>query len=112
MASNFQRSYQLLFGADHVQLELEDDVRLELFLDNLQLHRHYSETLFPSGGAAAASTGNDGGSNKRTVTCNKYLKKIMKLLVEWECKLFNTQETLDTSMFVIFFIVYEFFSKV
>jgi hypothetical protein len=93
MKSNFHEPYQILFKSSEIELELEDDVRLELFLDNLQLHRHYSET----------NSALNGGTSR--VTCNRYLKKILKLLIQWECKLLNTEELADTSMLVFYSIL-------
>ncbi len=82
LKSDFQNSYQVLFNSNDVQLELEDDVRLELFLDNLKLHKHYVET----------------SESRPELSCNKYLKKIVKILLEWEFKLFNLSSP-DSSMY-------------
>lgn len=62
-----------MFGTDEIKLELEDEVRLDLFMDNLKLH-HFHTTSFQT-------------DNSKTPLLNKYLKRIIKLVVNWENEL-------------------------
>lgn len=45
-------------------------MRLDLFIDNLKLH-HFHKTICPS-------------DNSKLPLLNKYLKRIIKLVVNWE----------------------------
>ena len=73
-ANNFKESLLHLFGENiENDLQLEDDVRVELFLDNFKLHQIYFE-----GKTEKKCPGKNG---------NKYLKKILKLFYQWQLSL-------------------------
>ena len=62
---------------EELKLDLEDDVRLELFVDNLKLHKIYLETL-------------NNNNNAKSKMHSKYLKKMLKILTRWEEKFEST----------------------
>ncbi|RNA28444.1 hypothetical protein BpHYR1_037625 [Brachionus plicatilis] len=73
ISSGFTGSNLILFGIDEFKLELEDEVRLELFMDNLKLHHiHITSTQC---------------DNFKSSLLNRYLKKLIKLVVNWEYEL-------------------------
>jgi len=59
-----------------INLELEDEVRLQLFIDNLRLHKIHNESIC---------------SNKQeSNNISKYLRKNFKILLEWQADQSNS----------------------
>lgn len=80
MKKNFQDSNLTLFGSNNLDLELEDEIRIELFLDNLKLHQVYLETNNP----------NKLKYIKKLLT-SKYLKKLLSLINQWEVQFYSNE---------------------
>ena len=74
MNSNFKKACLMLFNANELQLELEDDVGVELFFDNLRLHKL---------NLATSDKENDNKYKKRHL-CSKYLRKIINTFKQCE----------------------------
>jgi hypothetical protein len=64
----------LLEMNDNDELELEDEVRIQLFIDNLRLHKLFLE------------------SSKENTYLTKYLKKNFKILMEWQLDQLNSSQ--------------------
>jgi hypothetical protein len=76
--------WQILLETKQVKLDLEDDVSLELFVDNLKLHGLYLQNM-------------DNTNAKRNEIYSKYPKKILKILNQWEQRLANNNTELPDS---------------
>ena len=87
MNNNFKKPFLTLFNTNELQLELEDDVGVELFFDNLKLHKLNLTT---------SDKKNDNKYKKRHL-CSRYLRKIIKTFVQWEQRIHgnNINEQLD-----------------
>ena len=82
---NFTNAPWVIFKSNDLKLDLEDDVRIDLILDNLKLHHHYTNRI----------TTDDSLSSKRHKSFNlknnsKYLEKIFRILIQWEKKINNS----------------------
>ncbi len=62
--NNYKDVNLILFETKEINLELEDEVRLQLFIDNLRLHKIHKDL------------------NKQD-NLTKYLRKNFKILIEW-----------------------------
>jgi hypothetical protein len=78
------KSINSIIQLEEGDLSLEDDARIQLFLDNLNLHNFY---LFEQ----KYSTTNDDNKNT-TGQYSKYLKKIIKILKEWQTTLEDVED--------------------
>jgi hypothetical protein len=73
MQNQYANATSILFEMnDKDELELEDEVRIQLFIDNLRLHQMYLESF------------------KENTYLTKYLKKNLKILMEWQSDHLNS----------------------
>ena len=73
MQNQYANAASILFEMnDKDELELEDEVRIQLFIDNLRLHKMFLE------------------SSKENTHLTKYLKKNFKILMEWQSDHLNS----------------------
>lgn len=64
-----------MFDTNDIQLELEDEVRIQLFIDNLRLHKICLDSQVD-----------------KTVHFTKYLKKCFRTLMDWQSEnILNSQ---------------------
>jgi hypothetical protein len=74
MNCNFKKPFLTLFNTNDLPQNLEDDVGVELFLDNLKLHKLNLDS----------SDKENGNKHKNRHLCSRYLRKIVKIFVQWE----------------------------
>lgn len=67
MQNQYKQANLILFDVSDIQLELEDEVRVQLFIDNLRLHKLSLDV-----------------SNENQTYLTKYIKKNFKILIEWQ----------------------------
>ncbi|CAF0714453.1 unnamed protein product [Brachionus calyciflorus] len=88
ICNNFKSPNSILFGIDNLNVELEDEVRVELFLDNLKLHQMHLLT----------ESQNCKDNIKKSVYMNQYLKKLVKLVINWENQISNDNSFVPQSL--------------
>lgn len=85
MNSNFKQPFLILFNTNDLQFELEEDVGVELFLDNLKLHKLNLES----------SDKENGNKHKHKHLCSRYLRKIAKILVQWDQRIHGSGANIE-----------------
>jgi hypothetical protein len=93
MTSEFKNPTWTLFKLSHsaedsLELDLEDGVRYDLFIDNLKLHQihvdaHDQENANPKNPKKKTPLSSQIESEK-TINNTKYLRRIFKVLVQWD----------------------------
>jgi hypothetical protein len=117
MANDFKNLNWILFKSNHeIEYELEDGVRFDLFLDNLKLHQIHLQI---------PNQENENPKKKPilinsniNVTNTKYLRKIFRVLLQWENSLNNERSDIisqytepESQLVRIYFFNYTFFYK-
>ena len=86
MGKNFKGICKVLFDQNYVEMELEDEVRFQLYVDHLKLHQL---EIINSKNARQAEP----------VSNHRYLKKLFKLFIQWRQELDETETNYgDTCM--------------
>ena len=88
MRNNFKNICKILFDQDCVEMELEDEVRFQLYVDHLKLHQ---VELSSSKNCHQASKSNR--VELETISNHRYLKKLFKLFTQWRQVLDQTEAT-------------------
>lgn len=72
-----------------IEMELEDDVRFELYLDNLKLHQIEISSHLKNN-----SNNNTANKQNGVIPYNKHLKKLYKVLCQWQIQLDQAESSI------------------